>query len=98
MDHTYRSEASMPPAKRWTIDIHLSEDASRPTAVTRAEAQLHTRDARHLRGHGAAYNHPDDTDVPEIGDELAAARALSDLAYQLLRAVADDLEAITRRT
>ncbi|MGW1997619.1 dsRBD fold-containing protein [Embleya sp. NPDC001921] len=33
-------------------------------------------------------------DVPEIGDELVAARALSDLAHQLLHAAAEDIEAV----
>lgn len=34
--------------------------------------------------------------IPEIGDELAAARTLSDLAHQLLEAAANDVEGITR--
>jgi len=33
--------------------------------------------------------------VPEIGDELAAARALSDLAHRLLDVTIADIEAIT---
>ena len=37
---------------------------------------------------------PHDPDVPEIGDELAAARALSDLAHVLLEAAADDLSGV----
>jgi hypothetical protein len=81
----------MPVAKHWTIDIYLSEEAT----VTNAEARLHTDDATDLRGHGIARKHPADSDVPEIGDELAAARALSDLAHQLLHAAADDIEAVT---
>lgn len=31
-------------------------------------------------------------DAPEIGDELAVARALSDLGHQLLDAAAGDIE------
>lgn len=34
---------------------------------------------------------PQDADVPEIGDELAAARALSQLAHTLLDTVAGDI-------
>ena len=85
----------MPVAKRWTVDIYLSEDTSGPIVTTHAEARLHTRDATDLRGRGTARKHPADTDVPEIGDELAAARALSDLARQLSHAAAEDIEAIT---
>jgi hypothetical protein len=35
--------------------------------------------------------------VPEIGDELATARALADLAYQLLDVTAGDIEQFTHR-
>lgn len=34
-------------------------------------------------------------EVPEIGDELAAARALADLAHYLLDATAADIEQLT---
>jgi hypothetical protein len=39
--------------------------------------------------HGA---HPGDPDRAHIGDELAAARALSDLAHQLVDAAAAEIE------
>jgi hypothetical protein len=87
----------MPVAKHWTLDIYLSEEIGEGTAVTHAEARLRTQDATDLRGHGDAHRHPDDADVPEIGDELATARALSDLAQQLLRAAAQNVEAVTRQ-
>jgi hypothetical protein len=38
---------------------------------------------------------PTDRDIPEIGDELAVARALSDLAHKLLEVTAEDIEQIT---
>jgi hypothetical protein len=87
----------MPAAKHWTVDIYLSEDETGPTTVTHAEARLHTRDATDLHGHGLARKHPGDADVPEIGDELAVARALSNLVHQLLQAAADNMEDITRQ-
>jgi hypothetical protein len=65
--------------------------------VTRAEATLHTNDPTNLVGSGSAHRHPDDHDVAEIGDELAVARALSDLAHQLLRAAMTDIEAVTNK-
>jgi hypothetical protein len=49
-----------------------------------------------LVGVGRARLNPDDRDVPEIGDELAAARALSDLGHRLLLAAAADIGASTR--
>ncbi|WP_309111144.1 DUF1876 domain-containing protein [Saccharothrix sp.] len=78
-------------AKTWHVEIQLDEHDGR----TRAKATLATRDGGHLTGVGLARLNPADTNVPEIGDELAAARALSDLAHALLNATADDIEALT---
>jgi hypothetical protein len=89
----------MPVAKHWTVDIYLSEKTGPDdfeggeSVRTYAEAQLHTRDQTALRGWGHARKNPEDRDVPEIGDELAAARALSDLAHHLLDVAATDIEA-----
>ena len=44
---------------------------------------------------GAERLNPRDEDVPEIGDELAVARSLSDLAHRLLHAAADHIEGMT---
>jgi len=82
-------------AKQWSVDIYLTEHADGDVVRTHAEARLHTQDATYLRGRGDAHKHPTDTDVPEIGDELAAARALSHLAHQLLHAAAEDIEGVT---
>jgi hypothetical protein len=82
----------MSTAKKWSVEIHIDEHESR----TRAEARLHTADKTHLVGVGLARLNPADRDVPEIGDELAASRALADLAHQLLDAAASDIEGITR--
>jgi hypothetical protein len=84
----------VPVAKRWTVDIYLTEVTRDSTVQTHAEARLRTQDATDLRGHGHTYKHPDDADVPEIGDELAAARALSDLARQLLEAAVQDVRGL----
>lgn len=81
----------MPAMKRWTVDIYIDEDDGR----TYAEARLHSRDATALVGIGRAWLNPADEDIPEIGDELAAARALSDLGHRLLIAAATDIEAVT---
>ncbi|GLY70546.1 dsRBD fold-containing protein [Amycolatopsis taiwanensis] len=50
-----------------------------------------------LVGVGDARLNPADRNVPEIGDELAVSRALSDLAHRLLDATAGDIEAITHK-
>jgi hypothetical protein len=80
-------------AKEWTVQLLLSEEGDR----TRAEARLHTGDRTHLRGVGEARRNPSDPVVPEIGDELAASRAMADLAHQLLEAAVRDIEEVTHR-
>ena len=64
-------------AKRWTVTISIDEvDDDR----TRAHAVLETGGSSHVTGEGFARRNPTDRPVPEIGDELAASRALSDLS------------------
>ena len=81
----------MTEAKHWTVDVYIDEFEER----TRAKARLHTRDETHLVGVGLARLNPADANVPEIGDELAVARALADLAHKLLDATVTDIEAVT---
>jgi hypothetical protein len=78
---------------RWSVDIYLDET----DGETHAEARLAAREAEALRGRGRARCNPADWDVPEIGAELAAARALSDLSHRLLEAAAADIEAVTHQ-
>ncbi len=79
-------------SKRWEVEVFIDEHDAR----TRAKARLHTRDTT-VEGVGFARQNPADTYVAEIGDELAVARALSDLAHQLLLATASDIEAMTHQ-
>jgi len=81
-------------AKRWRIDIYIDERDGH----TRAEVRLENPDRTGLVGTGTADRHPDDADVPEIGDELAVARALAHLAEQLTNASRQDVEAVTRHS
>lgn len=77
--------------KRWSVDIFIGENDGR----TYAEARLHTEIGDRLLGVGRARLSPTDGDVPEIGDEVAVARALSDLSRHLLETAAGDIEAVT---
>jgi hypothetical protein len=81
----------MSAAKRWSVDIFISEH----DRTTRAEARLRTNDATEVRGVGMAHRNPHDRDVPEVGDELAAARALGDLSRHLLSEAVGDIEALS---
>jgi hypothetical protein len=73
--------------KVWTIEVVFTEDADR----TRADAILTIGDEQ-IRGWGRSRRNPSDPEVPKIGEEIAAARALSDLAHHLLHAAADAIE------
>jgi hypothetical protein len=77
--------------KTWTVQLTLDEEDD----DTRADAALSLDPAMELRGRGVSRRNPRDESEPKIGDELAAARALSDLAHQLLAAAANDIEAKT---
>ena len=77
--------------KTWTVQVLLNEDGD----VTIADAALAVENKMQLRGHGTSRRNPRDELEPRIGDELAAARALSDLAHQLLSVAASDIESKT---
>jgi Rv2632c-like len=83
----------MASVKRWTVDIYIDEHAEERR--TYAEARLHTGDPTDVRGVGTSWRHPRDVEIPEIGDELAAARALEELAAKLRIVAADDITAVT---
>ncbi|MFJ6934421.1 DUF1876 domain-containing protein [Streptomyces sp. NPDC101132] len=71
----------------WKTQIHLFEE----DRTTKVRVELDTGTAK-LTGHGTARCNPTDADVPEIGDELAAARAMEDLGAQLKRLAYGDME------
>ncbi len=73
----------------WRLEISFTEDAR----ATRADVMLDVG-GHHHHGWGRAKRDPDDDDVPIIGEEVAAARALIRLAHQLLRAAESDIEEI----
>lgn len=77
--------------KTWHVDLYLYEQEG----DTAAQAVLHTgAAAQSLIGRGDAHRNPRDPDIPEIGDEIAVARALRRLADRLLGVASDDLEAV----
>ena len=77
--------------KRWRVDIFIGEDDGR----TYAEARLVTEIGDRLIGVGRAQLSPHDHNVPEIGDEIAVARALRALGTNVLDTAAGDIEGVT---
>jgi hypothetical protein len=68
-------------------EIVFTEDGDR----TCAEAVL-DMGGMHFYGLGAAMRAPGDPDVPTVGEELSASRALVDLAHKLQHAAAARIE------
>jgi Domain of unknown function (DUF1876) len=78
----------MDAVKMWTVHVDIDEHEDR----TRAVARLRTGGDLSLAATGLARLNPADRNVPQIGDELAVARALSELSHLLLDVAARDME------
>lgn len=93
IEHTAHARGvdGMQTMKRWNVDVAVAEENEGDSARTWAEVDLVADDGTTLRGHGMARKHPADMDLPEIGEELAVSRALSDLSRQLRQVAADDI-------
>jgi len=76
--------------KTCRIDVLVEEHEER----TRAKARLSWA-GKNFVGVGLARLDPADEPVPQIGDELSIARALSDLASQLFALTSTDIQAST---
>lgn len=86
-------EAVQDTADPTTIDLRRNQPVRRTAKAvasfeeddkhTEARITIHLRDYE-LTGFGLAQRNPHDPNMPAVGEELAAARALSDLAHQLL--------------
>jgi hypothetical protein len=70
-----------------TLEMQVVEAGAKTTA----DLNMTTSSGEVMHGHGAARRHPDDPDVPQIGDEIAVARALFELGHKLLDTAAHDL-------
>lgn len=77
--------------KTWTVQVRLDEQGD----DTHADAVLSVENKMEMHGRGVSRRNPRDESDATIGDELAAARALSDLAHELLAKAADDIESHT---
>ena len=62
----------------WTLTFAVDEDADHCDIVATLETGV-----RKYKGEGRARRNPEDPSVPRVGEELAVARALHDLANGL---------------
>jgi Domain of unknown function (DUF1876)/Domain of unknown function (DUF1918) len=74
------------------IDVTLTEDADHCEAVANVRVR-----GREFSGWGRARRNPADPEMPVVGEELAVARALSEVSHQLVVAAADSLESALGR-
>ena len=75
--------------------VHIPEESTHFRAAYTDSVYSNAQNApTNLIGTGTSRLNPTDSDVPEIGDELAVARALSELAHQLLHAAAEDIAGV----
>jgi hypothetical protein len=74
--------------KVWSVEVSVTEDSE----TTKAHAALKV-DEQGFDGYGIARRNPRDPEIPRIGEELAVARALADLQYQLVHAAVAAIEA-----
>lgn len=76
---------------RWTVGLSITEREGQ----SHATARLVTGEGAGWLGHGIARRNPRDPYVADIGEKIAVARALSELAHLLLDSAAAELEDIT---
>jgi Domain of unknown function (DUF1876) len=78
---------------RWSVSLYIAEIDGQ----MHAEARLAMAGQDELAGRGEARRNPADQEVTLIGEQIAAARALSDLAGKLLDAAAAGIEDMTHQ-
>jgi len=90
---TSEDQSSPAHVKTWRVEIQIFEQGDNTTANAVLLGESPTR----VKGRGRAHRNPADADVPAIGDEVAAARALRLLADHLLETASEDIAAIEGR-
>ncbi|MCX4665260.1 DUF1876 domain-containing protein [Streptomyces sp. NBC_01381] len=85
---------TMKTAVGWHIELEFEEDDHR----TRAAALVRLPDGNEVRAHGYASRHPSDSQQARVGEEIAGARALNELAMQLLTKAHDEIDEASGRT
>ncbi|MFI8303971.1 DUF1876 domain-containing protein [Streptomyces sp. NPDC085927] len=77
----------------WHVELEFTEDEQH----TKAAAMVRLPDGTEVRGHGRATRHHTDANQPRVGEEVAGARALNELAMQLLTKAHDEIDAASGR-
>ncbi|MEU5888589.1 DUF1876 domain-containing protein [Streptomyces sp. NPDC047461] len=78
----------------WHVEMEFQEDDDQ----TRAVAMVRLPDGTEVRAHGQASRHRTDSNQPRVGEEIAGARALNDLAMQMLAKAHGEIDSASGRT
>ncbi|MER8034639.1 DUF1876 domain-containing protein [Streptomyces hydrogenans] len=78
----------------WHVDMEFKEEGKQ----TRAAAMVRLSDGSEFRAHGRAQRNPADSEQLRVGEEIAGARALMDLASQLLQRAHAQIDEASGRT
>ncbi|MFJ3232473.1 DUF1876 domain-containing protein [Streptomyces sp. NPDC086787] len=77
----------------WHIELEFEEDDRH----TRAAALVRLPDGSEVTAHGSASRHDTDSSQPRVGEEIAGARALNELAMELLTKAHDEIDSASGR-
>lgn len=77
--------------RHWTLTLEMTEDEDHCDATARLDTGSRT-----LTGEGRSRRNPTDPQVPRVGEELATARALHDLANHLTEDAWGIIEAFSK--
>lgn len=78
----------------WHVELEFQEDETH----TRAVAMVRLPDGSEVRAHGNASRHHTDANQPRVGEEIAGARALNELAMQMLTKAHSEIDQASGRT
>jgi len=78
----------------WHVELEFMEDDQH----TKAAAMVRLPDGSEVRAHGRASRHQTDSNQPRVGEEIASARALNELAMQLLSKAHGEIDQASGRT
>ncbi|MDK1348110.1 DUF1876 domain-containing protein [Streptomyces sp. 378] len=78
----------------WHVELEFTEDDQH----TRAAALVRLPDGAEVRAHGHASRHRTDANQPRVGEEIAGARALNELAMALLSKAHEEIDQASGRT
>jgi hypothetical protein len=81
----------------WSVEIQLFEGDDDTSAKATLISGTGSNRRRTVVGSGRAHRKDGDQPVAEIGAEIAAARALRDLADQLLGVASEDIAAVEEK-